>query len=63
MGLMGPEPTAGLSAARHDPTLRAFAQRLRANGKAPKQAIIATTRKRLTILTAMIRENRSYSQT
>ena len=51
---------AGLSAARHDPNLRGFAERLRANGKAPKQAIIAVTRKLLTILNAMIRENRPY---
>lgn len=54
---------AGLSAARHDPTLRAFSDRLRANGKAPKQAIIAVTRKLLIILNAMIRENRQYQQT
>ena len=51
---------AGLSAARNDPSLRAFSDRLRANGKAPKQAIIAVTRKLLIILNAMIRENRPY---
>lgn len=51
---------AGLSAARHDPHLRAFAERLKANGKAPKQVIIAVTRKLLVILNAMIRENRPY---
>lgn len=51
---------AGLSAARNDPSLRAFAERLRENGKAPKQAIIAVTRKLLIILNAMIRENRPY---
>ena len=51
---------AGLSAARNDPALRAFSERLRANGKAPKQAIIAVTRKFLIILNAMIRENRPY---
>lgn len=51
---------AGLSAARNDPMLRAFSDRLRANGKAPKQAIIAVTRKLLIILNAMIRENRPY---
>ena len=54
---------AGLSAARHDPSLRAFSDRLRANGKAPKQAIIAVTRKLLIILNAMIRENRPYQPT
>jgi transposase len=51
---------AGLSAARCDPHLRAFAARLKARGKAPKQAIIAVTRKLLIILNAMIRENRPY---
>ena len=51
---------AGLSAARNDPSLRAFSDRLRAKGKAPKQAIIAVTRKLLIILNAMIRENRPY---
>lgn len=51
---------AGLSAARNDPSLRAFSDRLRANGKAPKQAVIAVTRKLLVILNAMIRENRPY---
>ena len=51
---------AGLSAARNDPSLRAFSDKLRANGKAPKQAIIAVTRKLLIILNAMIRENRPY---
>lgn len=51
---------AGLSAARNDPALRAFSDRLRENGKAPKQAIIAVTRKLLIILNAMIRENRPY---
>lgn len=53
---------AGLSAARHDPALRAFSERLRENGKAPKQAIIAVTRKLLIILNAMIRENRPYQR-
>lgn len=54
---------AGLTAARHDPGLRAFADRLKAKGKAPKQAIIAVTRKLLIILNAMIRENRPFQQT
>lgn len=54
---------AGLSAARNDPALRAFSDRLRAKGKAPKQAIIAVTRKLLIILNAMIRENRPYQKT
>ena len=54
---------AGLSAARNDPSLRAFSDRLREKGKAPKQAIIAVTRKLLIILNAMIRENRPYQAT
>lgn len=54
---------AGPSAARNDPSLRGFSDRLRANGKAPKQAIIAVTRKLLIILNAMIRENRPYKPT
>lgn len=54
---------AGLSATRNDPSLRAFSDRLKANGKAPKQAIIAVTRKLLIILNAMIRENRPYQPT
>lgn len=51
---------AGLSAARNDPDFHAFSEKLRANGKAPKQAIIAVTRKLLIILNAMVRENRPY---
>lgn len=51
---------AGLSASRCDPTLYAFAERLKARGKAPKQAVIAVARKLVIILNAMIRENRPY---
>lgn len=51
---------AALSAARHDPNLREFAERLRRNGKAPKQAIIAVARKLLIILNAMVRENSQF---
>jgi transposase len=45
---------------RNDPSFRAFSDRLKAKGKAPKQAVIAVTRKLLVILNAMIRENRPY---
>lgn len=62
-GLRDVLPMAGLSASRSDPNLRAFAERLKANGKAPKQAIIAVVRKLLIILNAMIRENRPYETT
>ncbi|MEM6478267.1 MAG: transposase, partial [Pseudomonadota bacterium] len=51
---------AGLSAARNDPPLRAFSDRIRANVKVPKQSIIAVTCKFLIILNAMITENRAY---
>ncbi|HEY6241360.1 MAG TPA: transposase [Burkholderiales bacterium] len=48
---------ATLSAIRCNPAIRAFHARLRANGKAPKVAIIACMRKLLTILNAMLRTN------
>ena len=54
---------ASLNAAQNGPMLRAFAKKLEANGKAPKQAIIAVTRKLLVILNAMIRESRPYEAT
>lgn len=54
---------AALTAARVDPQFMALKARLRAAGKAPKQAIIAVARKLLTILNAMIRDNRPYTQT
>ena len=52
---------AGLSASRHDPELRAFAERLKAKGKAPKQAIIAVARKLLVILNAMVRDKTPFT--
>ena len=36
---------AAIAASRHDPALRAFAQRLKAIGKKPKVAIVAVMRK------------------
>lgn len=44
-----------LSAARHHPRLRLFYARLRAAGKAPKVALIATARKLLTLLHAALK--------
>lgn len=44
-----------LSAARHHPTLAPFYQRLRAAGKAPKVALVATARKLLTYLHAALK--------
>jgi transposase len=51
---------AALSAMRHCPQIRNFAARLRANGKSPKQCIIACARKLLTILNAMVKQNRPF---
>ena len=46
---------AALVAARHNPTLRTFYQRLRATGKPPKVALVAVMRKLLTIVNAMLK--------
>jgi transposase len=51
---------AALSAMRHCPQIRTFAARLRANGKSPKQCVIACARKLLTILNAMVKQNRPF---
>lgn len=49
---------AALSAARCNPVLKAFYQRLRANGKAFKVALIATARKLLTTLNTLLKNPR-----
>jgi transposase len=54
---------AGLVAARHNPVLRGFYQRLRAAGKAPKVALVAVMRKLLTMLNAMIRDTQPWTVT
>jgi len=46
---------AAISAIRHNPLIRDFAERLRARGKKPKVVIVACMRKLLVILNAMIR--------
>lgn len=51
---------AGMHASRRDPNLREFRQRLEDNGKSPKQAIIATARKLLTSLNAMVRDQNTF---
>jgi transposase len=51
---------ASLSAARYNPVLRPFYQRLRAAGKLAKVALVAVARKLLTILNAMLRDNRPW---
>jgi transposase len=49
-------------ACRCNPTLKAFADRLRAAGKTPKQIIIAVARKLLTMLNAILRDRQPWQQ-
>lgn len=49
-----------LVAARRNPVIRAFYQRLRAAGKPPKVALTACMRKLLTMLNAMVRTNTTW---
>jgi transposase len=51
---------AALVAIRHNPVLKAFRDRLVASGKARIVAVVATMRKLLTILNAMIRDNKPW---
>jgi len=52
---------AALSAARYNPVLRVFYRRLRDAGKPAKVALVATMRKLLTILNAMIKHHRHWT--
>jgi transposase len=52
---------AALVATRHNPVLARFYQRLRAAGKRPKVALIATMRKLLTILNAMLKHQQPWT--
>lgn len=52
---------AALVACYHNPTIRAFHQRLIANGKGFKVALIASARKLLTILNAMMRDGQRWN--
>ena len=52
---------AAMSAARSNPALKAFHQRLVASGKTPKMAIIAVARRMLGILVAMLRKGEEWS--
>jgi transposase len=60
-GVRGALYMASLSAARYNPPLRAFYQRLRAAGKLAKVALVAVARKLLVILNAMLRDHRPWS--
>ena len=54
--------TGALVAARWNPVLRDFYQRLLAAGKSKMQALIAVARKLLTILNAVLRDRRPWQQ-
>jgi transposase len=49
-----------LSATKWNPVIRVFYQRLRAQGKPPKVAMVACMRKLLTILNAMVRNDQAW---
>ena len=51
---------AALTAIRHNPTIKAFYQRLLAAGKLPKVALVACMRKLLVTLNAMVRKNQHW---
>ncbi len=52
---------ATLTATMHNPTIKAHYQRLLAAGKLPKVALVACMRKLLTMLNAMVRTQRRWS--
>jgi transposase len=52
---------AALNAVRRDPNIKSFYQRLRTAGKPAKLALIAVARKLLTILNAMLRDQKIYA--
>jgi transposase len=51
---------AALTASKHNPTFKVFYQRLRANGKPHKLALIAVLRKLVTTLNAMIKSRQPF---
>ena len=52
---------AALTAAQHNPVLKPFHERLIANGKTPKAAIVAVARRMLGIILAMLRTGQEWS--
>jgi transposase len=54
---------ATLTASQHNPTIKAFYERLRGAGKLPKVALIACMRKLLTMLNAMAKSNKRWDPT
>lgn len=53
---------ATLTAARHNPAIKAFYDRLKAAGKLPKVALVACKRKLLTTLNAMVKTNKPWDK-
>ena len=53
---------AALSAAHHNPTIKAFYDRLKTAGKLPKVALVACMRKLLTMLNAMVKTNKPWDK-
>jgi transposase len=53
---------ATLTAARHNPAIKTFYDRLRAAGKLPKVALVACMRKLLTTLNAMVKTNKPWDK-
>lgn len=51
---------ATLSAVRHEPTLKAFHQRLRLAGKKPKVALVAAMRKLVTLLNTLLQRDQLW---
>ena len=54
---------AAMVAGVHNPTLKAFRDRLRSAGKKPKVAIVAVMRKIITTLNAMLRDDQKWNTT
>ena len=54
---------AALAASRHNPTIKAFYQKLLAAGKMKKVALVACMRKLLVILNAMVKNNTPWRET
>ncbi|YAA58835.1 hypothetical protein ABC728_10850 (plasmid) [Niveispirillum fermenti] len=49
-----------LSARRHNPVLKAFADRLKENGKAPKAILVAVARKLLVIAYGVLKTRKPF---
>ena len=53
---------AALSARQHKPALKAFADRLKANGKKPKVVLVAVARKLVVIANARLRSGAKWCE-